>query len=452
MSYKQISPGHSPAIPTKDNNLLWLKRGIWIYFLLLIFEGALRKWVLPSLASPLLIIRDPIAIWLLFTTWRKGLLPANGYITVIVIVSLIGIVTAVLIGHGNLYVALYGARILLIHFPLIFVIGRIFNRDDVVKLGKVFILLSIPMALLIAVQFYSPQSAFVNRGVGGDVEGAGFDGAMGFFRPPGTFSFTTGTTLFFGLASCFVCYFWIKNEGISKILLTIATMGLLAAIPFSISRSLLLMEMSALLFAFIGMLRQPKYIGRLIVMILGGFILLSLLSQISFLQTPIIAFTARFDSASAAEGGIQNAAGSRYIGSLVDAVAGSTDQPFFGLGLGMGTNVGSQLLTGKSSGFLIAEGEWGRLVGEMGPLMGLIVIFMRLSLFIKIAIASYYKLLQNDLLPWILLGYALQTIPQSQWAQPTTLGFSTLIGGLIISSLRSSYKEDNSIRLRQLNA
>jgi hypothetical protein len=321
-----------------------------------------------------------------------------------------------------------------------FVIGRVFTRDDVVKMGKVITAISIPMAMLIAVQFYSPQSAWVNRGIGGDMGGAGFDGALGYFRPPGTFSFTNGTHLFFGLVACFVCYFWIHREGLNRITLIAATMGLLAAIPFSISRSLLLLEVMALLFMVIGMLRKPKYLSNLMAIIIGGIALLIILSQISFLQTPITAFTARFDNASQTEGGVQGSIGNRYFGSLIEAVVGSAEQPFFGYGLGMGTNAGGQLLTGHSTGFLIAEGEWARLVGEMGPLMGLAIILIRLSLCTKIALACYRKLLQDDLLPWILLGYALQTIPQGQWAQPTTLGFSTLIGGLIISSLRRPSK------------
>jgi hypothetical protein len=425
----------SHTILTRDSNSL-LKRGIWLYFFLLLFEGALRKWFLPGLATPLLIVRDPVAIWLLVVTWQRGLLPANYYITTTLILGVLGIFTAVLLGHGSLVVALYGARILLFHFPLMFVIGRIFNREDVVKMGKAIICISIPMALLIAVQFYSPQSSLVNRGVGGDMAGAGFSGAMGYFRPPGTFSFTNGVHLFFGLSACFVCYFWINREGVNRLALLAATIGLLSAIPFSISRSLLLFEVTAMFFMIIAMLRQPKYLGRLGVMVLSGILLLAFLSKISFLQTPIAAFTRRFDSANDASGGVQNAVGGRYYSGFVEVVLGAGQQPFFGYGLGMGTNAGNQLLTGHNTGYLISEGEWGRLIGEMGPLMGLTIIFLRLSLSVKIALACYRKLLQKDLLPWILLGYTLQTVPQAQWAQPTNLGFSTLIGGLIMASLR----------------
>src|SRR5690554_2937496 len=102
-----------------------IKRGIWLYFLLLVFEGALRKWFLPGLATPLLIIRDPIALWLVFVTWKRGILPFNWVMFTIILITIISFITTLLFGHGNFFVTLYGARIFMIHIPLIFVIGVI---------------------------------------------------------------------------------------------------------------------------------------------------------------------------------------------------------------------------------------------------------------------------------------------------------------------------------------
>src|ERR1700710_807939 len=87
-----------------------LKNGIWLYFFLLIFEGALRKWFLPGLATPLLVVRDPIAIWLIYQSWRRALFPSTVYLNGMVIIGLISIYTAMFLGHGNLVIALYGAR------------------------------------------------------------------------------------------------------------------------------------------------------------------------------------------------------------------------------------------------------------------------------------------------------------------------------------------------------
>ena len=116
---KQLS--NSVAIEYLDSGL---KKGVWVYFIILIFEGALRKWVLPGLATPLLVIRDPIAIGLVFIAWKRGLLPGNFSMTGMMIIGLISIFTAFYLGHGNLAVALFGARIFLFHFPMIFVIEK----------------------------------------------------------------------------------------------------------------------------------------------------------------------------------------------------------------------------------------------------------------------------------------------------------------------------------------
>lgn len=173
-----------------------MKTAIWIYLLLVLFEGALRKWLLPSMATPLLVVRDPVAIYILISARLKGYFSFNPYVFWSVLIAVLGVVTAVIIGHGNIWVALFGARIFLLHFPLMFTIGKVFSKEDVIKFGKVILWISIPALLLIIIQFYSPQSAWVNRGVGDDINGAGFSGALGYFRPPGLFSFTSGNSLF----------------------------------------------------------------------------------------------------------------------------------------------------------------------------------------------------------------------------------------------------------------
>lgn len=413
-----------------------MKQGVWAYFFLLIFEGALRKWVLPGLATPLLIIRDPIALWLIVTAWRKGLFPSNSPIKLMFLVGVAGIYSAVFGGHGNFWVALYGARIFLIQFPLMYVIGNIFSREDVIMVGKVLLWISIPMAVLITFQFYSPQSAWVNRGIGGE-GGGGFSGAMGYFRPPATFSFTNGNGLFFAFVGSYLFYFWLYPKTINSFLLFASTAALIIAMPFSISRSLFFHVTISFLFALIAVARKPKHAGKMLIVGISVVAVLTLFSKNSLFQTATEAFSTRFELANEAEGGVKGVLVDRYLGGMVGALKESSELSFWGYGLGMGTNVGSMLLTGGRT-FLISEGEWGRVIGELGPLMGLSVIFIRLSFSVQITKACYKKLAENDLLPWMLLSFGLLTVPQAQWAQPTALGFSILIGGLILASLRMS--------------
>ncbi|GAC1426326.1 MAG: hypothetical protein NVSMB7_02780 [Chitinophagaceae bacterium] len=413
-----------------------LKTGIWAYYFLLIFEGALRKWVFPGLSMPLLVIRDPLALWLVLLNWREGLLPKNGFLSAMVVVSFAGIITTIFLGHGNIVVALYGARILLFHFPLIFVFASIFNREDVIEMGKITLMISIPMTLLIAVQFFSPESATVNKGIGGDTDGGGFAGALNFMRPPGTFSFTNGVTLFYNLVATFVFYFWLNPKIINRLLLICATLALFVSIPLSISRGLFFQVALTLVFTLLAVSRKPAYVSKMILAVIGGIVVLGFLSQTSYFQTAMEAFSSRFETANEVEGGLQGVLIDRYMGGMFGALAQSSDKPFFGYGLGMGTNVGAMLLTGKQV-FLIAEGEWGRLIGEMGPLLGLTVILIRVSLTIRIAFAAYRKMITGDLLPWILASFGLMNLAQGGWAQPTSLGFGTLIGGLMLASLKT---------------
>jgi hypothetical protein len=415
-------------------NLL-LKRGIWLYFFLLIFEGGLRKWFVPSLAGPLLIIRDPLVLWILATVWRRKILTMNYYVLGMVIIGIISIYTAYFLGHGNIAVALFGARILLLHFPLIFVIGKVFTYKDVLNMGRVLLMITIPMTVLITLQFYSPQTAWVNRGLGGE-GGAGFSGANNFFRPPGTFSFTNGTTLFYNFAACFIIYFWFNLKAINLIILTGATFGLLIAIPFSISRGLFFQVGVSAMFAIFATALNPKYAGRMMLIISVAVGAVVLLSFTHYFQTAARAFTSRFESANKVEGGINGVFLDRFLGGMIGAISVSSKQPFFGYGVGMGTNVGSMLLSGERY-FLLSEGEWGRIIGELGPVMGLAVILLRLKLAFKIIVISFKNMLQGNLMPWMLLSFGLLLLAQGGWAQPTSLGFCTLVTGLLLASLKN---------------
>ncbi|NEU67444.1 hypothetical protein GK091_11175 [Spirosoma agri] len=414
---------------------VWLLRGVWAYFILLIFEGALRKWVLPEIASPLLVIRDPIALWLVLRLILQKKFPFTSFTIGSIAVGIIGTITAIIIGHGNLTVALFGARIFLIHIPALYAIGIILNKNDVENMGKVLLWLTAPMVMLVIFQFYSPQSAWVNRGVGGDLAGAGFGNVLGYSRPPGVFSFANGNTLFFSLVCCFVFYFWFNTKSVNKLALITATVGLVVAIPLSISRTLLFQVVITGIFSlFIGF-RKPRFITHLIIGTLVFGLLLFILNSTNLFKLSTEVFVTRFTDANESEGGLEGVFIDRFLGGMYNALVNSTDLPFFGYGLGLGSNVGSQLLTGQRT-FLVAEQEWGRIIGELGALLGIFVIFLRVLFAFKLAILSYKKLQKDDVLPWLILSLGFLLIAQGQWAQPTSLGFSVFVGGLLLASLK----------------
>jgi hypothetical protein len=404
-------------------------------------EGGLRRWVFPSLASPLLLIRDVLGVYLLIFAIRNNYFPFNRLVQLVFSVGLISIFTALFFGHGNLLVALFGARILMIQFPMLYLIGHIFNKQDVIKMGKVILWIAIPMAILITLQFYSPQSAWVNKGVGDNVNGAGFYGAKGFMRPPGTFSFTTGNVSFFCLVCCFVLYFWLQPKLINKYLLVFSSIAMIVAIPTSISRTLFFQVIISFLFFVWAKSMKPGFLKNLSQLVIGLSIITILFINFNGLKDQTEAFTERFTKANESEGGLKGVFLDRFLGGLISAFYNIEDKDIvFGQGIGMGTNIGSQLLTGKLS-FLIAEGEWGRIIGESGMIIGFLIVIIRIQISFSLLIKSFKNLFIGNELSWILVSYGFLLQLQGLWSQPTNLGFYVLTGGLILASLKTSEEE-----------
>lgn len=427
--------------PTESVVKAQLLRLVLLYFFLLIFEGALRKWVVPSLANPLLIIRDPVALLILLrAAFSKQYIVLNFYTLVFFFLTAVAFCTTLGVGHGNIWVALYGVRITAIHLPIIFVIAQALDRNDVERIGRLVLWLTPFMLILIAAQFYTPQSSFVNRGVGGDLTGSGFSGALGYFRPSGTFSFTNGATQFFGLAATFILYFWsIGNRSVSKPLLVLSTASMLMAIPFSISRSYVFQCIIAFLIYLFVNARTRKGVNRLFGLVFLLPVLIFSLIQLSFVQTAVEVITTRFTLASTSEGGLEGTLGDRFFGSLFQAVGNAGNAPFWGYGLGMGSNVGSQLLVGQRA-FLIAENAWGRLIGESGALIGLSFIALRLLIVLQWFVNSLQAAFRNNPLPLFLISLGGLQMAQQNLSQPTALGFTVLTMGLVGASLKDSTK------------
>ncbi len=297
------------------------------------------------------------------------------------------------------------------------------------------------MTILLVLQFYSPQASWVNRGVGGDEAGAGFGGALGYFRPPGTFSFTNGVACFYSAVPPFLLYFWLNPKMISRKILLAANAALIIAIPISISRGLFLQAVVTVIFLLAAISRKPKYSGKVFVAIILVVIGLAVFSNIGFFETATEAFSSRFNDANRVEGGlIKGVLGNRFLGALIDAITTSTNS-VFGYGLGSGTAVGAQLLNYNKI-ILLADFEWMREIAELG-IMGLFLIALRVGLAVKISLASYQKLKKDIVLPWLIMSVGLIYLVQGTWNQPTSLGFCALISGLWLASLKTVTAKKN---------
>lgn len=409
---------------------------LWAYFWLIIFEGALRKWFFPGLSTPLLLVRDPIAIAAIalgLPYLRSG--PWRIWTAVLWWIAGAAVLFAMTVGHGDFFTAAFGARILIFHLPLIFLFAAVFDRNDVWRFAKATLLVVVPMTILIGLQYSLPQSHFINVAPGGEGS-AGFRAALGKFRPPGTFSFVNGLTHFYALACC-LCMGWLASgpRPLPKWIWA-SVGGLIFALPLSVSRTLLFSYVLTFLSALAGAVRSGRAVKNLVFGLLFTGALLIAASQSALFQDAQRAFEARWEEATEAEGGEEGVKGvlqERVANTMLDGLLFGDEVPLLGKGIGLGTNVGAMRFQGKR-GFLVAEAAWPATVGELGPFLGLILLGWRVLLALKLLGLAWRSAGMGNILPFILCSTSLYSLVLIPTGQPTNLGFIALSAGLTLAA------------------
>ena len=209
--------------------------------MLIFLEGVLRKWYLPSFSNILFIARDPVVLLIYLLAIIKGNFPLRPAVFALGLMAFFSAIFSLMTDTPPV-VAVFGLRTNYLHPPLVFIMGTLLDRKDAERYCKWLLYLSIPILLIMLVQFRSPPGAFINAGVGASTEGQ-LLGAMGRVRPSGPFSFTTGIVYFFGLITAIVCHGWIRPGVYPRWLLITATVIVVAAVPVSISRATLMLSL-----------------------------------------------------------------------------------------------------------------------------------------------------------------------------------------------------------------
>ena len=124
----------------------------------------------------------------------------------------------------------------------------------------------------------------------------------------------------------------------------------------------------------------------------------------------------------------------RVLPSLTTPFANLDNTPFFGYGIGFGTNVAAQRLSG-SLGFLAGEYAWESSINELGYLLGPLFILWRIGLSVWMINLALRASRIGNRLPLILAGASAFNLMQGQIAQPTALGFLVYSVGLTFASL-----------------
>lgn len=413
---------------------------IWLYLILLVVEGALRKWLLPQWSDPLLIIRDPVVILIYVFAIRARVFPRNVFVISLGIIALLCSLAGMLVllpylpPKIILFVTAYGFRSNFLHLPLIFVIANVFDAGDVKKMGRWILLGLIPMALLMGAQFQASPEAAINR-TAGLGEGEQITAGGGKIRPPGTFSFISGVILYLGAAAAFLLHGILTRTTYMNRLLLASGLALVIAVAVSGSRSTVAAVALVVLSILVILFVRPDTVNQfgrslLLVVVIGWAI-----SHLPIFKEGIGILSHRFtESAQAAESTIAGGIIARTYSGFVEGFRVFDRLPLLGYGLGIGTNAGAKFVTGQA-GFLLAEGEWARVLLESGPIFGLMFLLWRTVLTIRLGWLSLRALAYGgETLSVILFSAGFVALLNGQFGQPTILGFAVFLSGLCLAS------------------
>jgi hypothetical protein len=425
----------NPSVSHADSVSITVRKLIWVYFWLLIFEGAIRKWILPPLAAPLLIIRDPVVLLIFGYLLSVRRFPMHWIVVVNFILAILmfvaGLIHMSLTGENNIFVCLYGLRANFLHVPLILIMGSFLTQKDVEHFGKWFLILAIPMSILMTMQFLASPGSWLNIGIGGDTQIAA---TMGKIRPPGTFSFISGPIFFFTLVAGFFIFSQLKQKLYPWWVILGGGSALLLALAVSGSRTALANVVLIAATLPICWLMQPVSFLRSLRLIF----LMAFVGGIAFcfpaFREGIEVFSARIAEAQTLEGGFLGFL-QRFSNDMLEPILLIPENPLFGHGLGIGTNVGAVLLTGGRD-FLLAEEEYGRVLLESGPILGGAYLLFRLAIALWLAVQCARAVQQRHFLPLFLFVAVAINLIRGQWGQPTTAGFAVFAAGLCLAACR----------------
>lgn len=415
----------------------FIKKLIWSYFFLLLFEGALRKWFLPDLSQGLLIIRDPLVVWIYYLCYVQGVFPLNNkYLQKCFQWVMLAVILSFLVNGTHPFTIAYGARTNLLHFPLIFIMARVLSWQDVMNFGKAFLILALPMTWVVAQQFQADAEDIMNVAAGGT--GSQLETSGGKVRASGTFTFVSGIVFYYCFTVAFIIFGLLIKGSFPKWMIYLGTSATLLAMVTAGSRAVIAESLQVVgCIAFLAYYR-PSEFGKITTSIFAFCALaLILYSQIDLFKEGLNFLSLRFEEAANVEGNPIEAYFNRYYEMLTAPYYYNAWTDFLGnSGLGGATRAGAAL----GGGYGGAENSWSRPITENGIIIGGLFIIWRIWITKDLLITCIQSIKRGSYLAIFLFGAAGPILLFGLLGQPTNLGFTAFGSGLCLAAAISHKK------------
>lgn len=361
-----------------------------------IFQGAIRKWLLPGY-SILYFIQDlPIAIAYIYAISR-GIIWFGGVFYFSIILAFILFVQTTLqmifIGY-DFASALIGLHHYLFYLPMIFLVPACMTHKNIRKFLR-FNLLSIPpMSILAFLQVVSPRNSWINQTAAGDDVGRAFGVSEALARSSGTFNFTLPFSVWCGIMAALVIGEWLTHRELrcfrSRLFLILNTVAILITTATSGSRTAVFLVALSFAGGFVAVLLRRNF--TLLFGYTGMLLMIPVLLGLAYLFAPanLEALSNRFT-----EQKEQEEMTARVQTMVVGFV---TDTNFDVMGQGIAANIPAALNASNilnkdpfrgMNDYTFAEWDNIRAVQGLGTIVGSCVVFSRYIASLIVLFAAY---------------------------------------------------------------
>jgi hypothetical protein len=178
--------------------------GLQAAMVLLVFEGAVRKWLFPGSQDLVYFAKDVLLLGTYLgyvrdrprlRNYRPPSLPT--FYGVLLLSAVLGLLEIFNPALPNLLVGVFGFKAYFLYVPLLFVVPAAFATDaELYRFLRRYALISIPVGLLAVLQFFSPSSSLLNTyaRTNEEIDYVVTFGSSIYVRVTATFSFITGYT------------------------------------------------------------------------------------------------------------------------------------------------------------------------------------------------------------------------------------------------------------------
>jgi len=377
--------------------------------LIVILEGAIRKWVSGSATLPLVLLRDLLVVFTVVRAFVRGDMHRQPQlIQVLAIWSCCVIgwgLLQLVLGESNFAVFLIGLRFWLLYFWFALAVAATMTERDYVVSLRVLLTALVLMAPLVVLQHFSPPGAFVNASLDVDPDDV-FVVVAGVVRTTGTFSFTAGFTIFLALCTPFALgVFEARKRNSRQRLLALAIFASLvvSALVSGARAAFIFTGAMLMVYLFSNLLFAP--VRRKGSALLMAVLVLIVVAGLAFVFQGAIEVTQqRFETAAESE----DLAG-RIVSALFGESGAFQHVTWLGNGIGIGSNLAQYVQTGDRAIYVLAESEAGRTLVE-GGLLGWLYLAVKFAAVLAGLVAATKRATRTHavfpLLVWVGLAVA----------------------------------------------